>query len=90
MWQQGTSKLLLTRQSDRLLQFRHHVTYLEIRVSRRPAACADSRTDAVIDNVCKLGLQGTEQSTPRSGRNFWTVNDSIENARSGRVVAESE
>lgn len=38
----------------------HHVTYLEIRVSRRPAARGDSHTDAVIDNVRELGFHGTE------------------------------
>jgi hypothetical protein len=69
---------------------RKYASYLEIRVRRRPAARANSGTDAIVDNVRELCFHGTEQSTPRSRRNCWAVNDGVEDVRSGGMPCERE
>jgi hypothetical protein len=66
------------------------MTHLEIRVRGRPAARADSGTDAVIDDVRELRFHGAEQGAAGARRNGWAVDDGVEDARSCGVVSERE
>jgi hypothetical protein len=64
--------------------------HLKIRVRRHPAALANSGTDAVINDVYELRLQGAKQSAAGARRDGWAVYNGVEDARCSGVVSERE